>query len=440
MTPMTTMSTFLVVWLGQMVSAIGTQLTGFGLGVWLYQRTGSVTLYGLVSLAAVLPQLLATPLAGVLADRRDRRVVLIVSHALAGACSLAIAMLFHCDRLTVATIIPLVMLASAFNAAQVPTFGASVTLLVPPRQLGRANGMVQLGAAVAQIVAPGIAGVLLPRIRLSGILIIDVASFIFAIVVLALVRFPRPAASAEGRAARSSTLAEIAVGWRFIRARRGLVGLVLLFGAVNFNLGMVQVLFAPLVLGFADAATLGTIASVGGVGMAAGGILMVAWGGPRRRVHGVLAFVLMQGLLLLLGGAHPSALLAGAGAFGVLFTMPLIAGLNQAIWQRKVPADVQGRVFAFRALLTMSCMPLACLVAGPLADRVFEPAMAAGGWLAPTLGRVIGVGRGRGVALLFVVMGCVTSASVLVAWLQPRLRRVERELPDYEPISPVAVS
>lgn len=420
--------TFLLVCIGQNVSLLGSMLTGFGLGVWLYQRTGSATLYGLVALANVAPMVLAAPLAGVLIDRWDRRRALIVGEAGAGACSLLMAALYLLAALDTWAILLCVALASAFNALSAPAFSAATTTLVPAQHLGRANGLVQFGSALSQIVAPAAGGLLLHGVGLTWIFTIDVITFLFSIGVLLAVRIPRPAATAEGRAGRGPAWQEALQGFRYLRGRPGLLGLLLFFAAVNFNLGMAEVLVTPLVLGFADSLVLGTILSAGGVGMLAGSGLMLVWGGPRRRTRAVLGFVLLQGLFLVVCAARPSAGAVAAGAFGVLFTLPLVAGCSEAMWQRAVPPDLQGRVFSIRSTIAGASLPLAFLLAGPLCDHVAEPLLAEKGLLASSVGRILGTGPGRGAALLFIFLGGLTVVSVAVGYFYPSLRKLDEEL------------
>jgi hypothetical protein len=164
--------------------------------------------------------------------------------------------------------------------------------------------------------------------------------------------------------------------------------------------------------------------------MLAGGLVMSVWGGPRRRVAGILALLLLQGIVLPLGGLRASALLIAAGAFMYLFAAQIVNGSSQVLWQSKVAPDRQGRVFAVRRMVAWSTLPLAYLIAGPLADHVFEPLLMAGGPLAGSVGRVIGIGHGRGVALMLVVIGVFIALSVAVASRSPRLIHLESELPD----------
>lgn len=422
--------TFLAIWAGQVVSALGTNLTGFALGVWVYQQTGSATKFALIALVTTLPGMLLAPVAGALVDRWDRRRAMILSDVGSGCATAALAALLWAGRLELWHIYLLLSVSSAFAALQWPAFTAATTLLVPREQLGRASGLTQTGNGIAEILAPALAGALVVSIGLHGVVLIDAATFVAAVATLLAVRVPRPAASAEGAAARGHLLREAVFGWTYIRRRPGLFALLVLLAVTNFSMGVMQVLVTPMVLAFASPAVLGRVLSAAGLGMLAGSVLMSIWGGPRRRVAGILGLLLVQGLSLVAGGIWPRAAAVTAAGFVFLFAMPLLLGTSQALWQSKVPPDLQGRVFAMRRLVAWSTLPLAFVVAGPLADRVFEPWLAPGGALAATAGRILGVGDGRGIGLLLVVMGTLVVLTVAVAARLPRLRRLEEELPD----------
>jgi MFS transporter, DHA3 family, macrolide efflux protein len=262
------------------------------------------------------------------------------------------------------------------------------------------------------------------------VMFIDVATFLFALITLLTVRFPRPEATEEGAAGRGSLWHEAIYGWTYIKARAGLVGLLLLFVIVNFLVGTVTVLATPLVLAFASTAMLGTVLSIGGSGMLIGGLVMSIWGGLKRHIYSVFIFTMLCGFSLVLAGFRPSATLFAVAAFLFFFSLPMINAASQAIWQSKVAPDIQGRVFAVRGMIAWSSLPLAYLVAGPLADRVFEPLLVVNGPLASSFGRLIGVGPARGIGLLFMIMGSLTMLATIAGYLYPRLRLVENELPD----------
>src|SRR3972149_4016430 len=199
-TPSTSMRTFFTVWGGQLGSFLGSAMSAFGLQLWVYAETGSVTNLALVALAFALPAVLISPFAGALVDRWDRRKVMLASDAVAGVATLCVAGLYATDSLHLWHIYVLVAVGSMGSAFQAPAWLASIPLLVPKPHLGRANGLVQLNDGLSLVMAPALAGVVLVASGLGAILLIDVATFLFAVGTLAVVRFPRP----EGHAATST--------------------------------------------------------------------------------------------------------------------------------------------------------------------------------------------------------------------------------------------
>ena len=432
---------FLTIWAGQLVSLVGSSLTGFALGVWVYQKTGSVTRLAVILLCTILPGVLVSPVAGGLVDRWNRRSSMLVANVGAGLCTLAIVVLLGAGGLELWHIYLLVAAISVFGAVLVPAFLAAIPLLVEQEQLGRANGLGQLSQAAGRILAPVLGGVLLVTIGIQAIVAIDCATYGVAITTLLLVRVPTAPPSEAGEEGRGTVWHEAAYGWRYLVARPGLLALPIMFGVSNFLIGIVEVLVTPLVLAIASPPVLGAVLSVGGLGMVVGSVVMSVWGGPRRLAAGTIGFLAGEGLCILLGGLRPSVLLLGAAAFGFFFCLPIANGCTQALLQRKVDADVLGRVFAVDGVMAGFAMPLGYLIAGPLADRVFEPLLVQGGPLAGSVGAVLGVGPGRGIGLLFVLAGLLCILTAAAAWSYPRLRLIERELPDVaEPRERVAAA
>ncbi len=424
------MQTFFIVWFGQMVSLTGSSMTGFALGVWIFQQTGSATNFALTLLFNMLPRALISPLAGVIADRRDRRLIMILTDVGAGVTTVATGLLLMTGQLEIWHIYLFTALNSSFGALQGPAFSASVTHLVPKAQYGRANGMLQLGGGVGQIIAPVLAGALIAAIGLQGVLLVDMATFLFAVLTLLAIRFPGPETGRHAAEGGGSWAKDVAQGWRYLVARPGLMGLALIFTLVNFFVGTAEAVLTPMILSFTTPDRLGVILSVGGVGMLIGGVLMSVWGGGRRKVYAVFGSYALLGLAVVLAGTAPSVGLVTAAVFLAFLCLPTVMGASQAIMQVKVAPDVQGRVFALRAMLNTSAFAVAYLIGGPLADRVFEPLMADGGALSGSMGRLIGAGPGRGMGLMFVVMGLLAVATAVSAFAYPRIRNVEVELPD----------
>ncbi len=424
------MKAFLLIWFGQVVSLTGSSLTSFALGVWVYQLTGSATQFALISLFATLPGIFASPLAGVMADRWNRRWVMIISDSGAVCCTLMILLLLNADILNIWHIYIINSVRSVFNAFQFPAYTAAITQMIPKRHLGRASGMTEGGDAVSFLISPLMAGVLMGIIRLEGIIIIDFITFLFSMITLFIARIPDVHTTAAGEAGKGSLLYEALFAWNYIVTKPGLFAMLIYFAVINLLMGMVEVLATPLVLSFASPVVLGTILSVGGIGMVAGSLIMSAWGGPRRLIMGVIAFDFMTGFYTLTLGFHTYVPILAATLFLLMLGMPISNGCCKVIWQKKVESDLQGRVFALTRMVSWSSLPFAYILAGPLADYVFEPLMASDGFLAGSVGRIIGVGHGRGIGLLFIVMGLLTILTSVAAFLYPRLRLLEDELPD----------
>jgi len=422
---------FIMIWAGQVISVIGSDLTGFALGVWVYQRTGSVTQFTLIVICTVAPGILLSPLVGALVDRWDRRSIMILSNITSGLCTLAIALLFLLGWLQQWHIWILMAAISTATAFLLPAYSASISLMVPRRHLGRASGMVQFGQAAAEIVSPLLAGLLILTIHLDGVLLIDFGTYLVAIAALLIVSIPRPEISPESDATgQGSLLREVAYGWVYIKDRPGLLGLLIFFAVTNFTLAMSNVLTAPLLLSFASPAVYGTVVSTAGIGLLLGSALMGVWGGPKRRIYGVFSYGLILGGALILEGLRPNALLIAIALFISAFIFPIANGSAMPILQSKTSPHVQGRVFATVRFIAGWSVPFSYLIAGTLADRVFKPLLETDGPLASSVGKVIGVGPGRGIGLLLVVVGMVTVLATMRGYFYPRLRFVEAELPD----------
>jgi MFS transporter, DHA3 family, macrolide efflux protein len=425
------MRDFLVIWSGQVASNLGSGLSGFALGIWVYRETGSATALSLITLFATLPNTLLSPLAGALIDRWGRRSVLLINNFGAGACTLIMAALYWAGVLEMWHVYVLVCASRCFGVFQLPAFAATTPLLVHRSQLVRANGMAQIGPAAGQIASPILAAALMEVIGVGGVIFIDFLSFLFAAVTLLVTRIPP--VSTESREGQGTLLYESFYGWTYIRKRPGLLGLLLFFAFANYCLSVVQILLTPLVLSFGTAKTLGAVLTTGAAGALIGGIALGVWGGGgsrSRRIPIILGFTLVQGATLLLGGLRPNALLVASALFIALFAFPIIRGSSEAIWQSKVPQDLQGRVFSIRRMIAGVAFPLAGASAGPLADRVFRPLLMPGGALADSFGRVLGVGPGRGEGLMFMMFGVLTLLSVAVVYSYRPVRNVETELPD----------
>ncbi|HSS77801.1 MAG TPA: MFS transporter [Thermoanaerobaculia bacterium] len=424
------MRAFLVLWAGQFISAIGSAVGGFSLGVWVFQRTHSATSFALVAFTGTATILLLSPVAGAAADHFDRRKLILLADLGSAVTTSLLAFLFFTGRMQPWMVYPLAVLMMTFLTFQGPALASSVPLLVGRKQLPRASGIAQSGRAISQILGPLTAGLLIGWIGYQGVALVDAITYLVAVTAVLFIRVPKPP-PLEGAAVQRSVFANLAFGWRYLQARKGLVALLILFAVTNFCMGMVQILLTPLILSFATPVELGTVSSAAAVGLLLGGLAVAIWGLPKQRVLTVLGVIVLQSLILFLGGVQPSIPLIALAAFTFMLATPFALASTHTILQSKVDSAVQGRVFAVSGMIAAGTMPLAALLAGPLADKVFGPLLLPGGKLADTfVGRLLGVAPGRGVGLMFICLGILSLLAVGISSLNPRLRNLESEIPD----------
>ncbi|MBG0785050.1 MAG: MFS transporter [Anaerolineaceae bacterium] len=430
------MRTFVIIWLGQLVSLIGSGLIGFALSVWVFDQTGQATPFALTALFSVLPRILLSPIGGALSDRFNRKAIMLISDTLAGLVTLATAFLLLTGRMEIWMIYMISALEAVFGAFQQPAYTASVVMLVPKEQLTRANSMMQMGEAIQSIITPLLAGALVTTVGMKGIIIIDIATYLLALSTLIFVRIPQPERKLEA-GNRFSVLKDVAFGWHYLVARKGLFGLLLYFASVNFFMNLSAVMLGPLVLSFGSATSLGVTQTVMGLGMLVGSLIMSVWGGFKKgKVKATIGFIMLSAAGFMVAGLRPSVLYVCIGLFLLVFFLPFGSGPSAALFASKVAPDIQGRVFATRSMISQSMMPLAFILSGILADHVFNPLLVEGGKLANTfVGRWLGVGPSRGIGLMMISSGLILLVVSFLVYLNPRIRNIETEIPDAIPES-----
>jgi len=428
---------FTIIWVGQLVSMFGTAMTNFALTIWAWQVTGQATALALVGFFAFAPSLLVTPFAGALVDRWNRKLMMMLSDLAAVLSTIVVLILYSTGNLQIWQLYATGAFAGTFGAFQFPAYSAAVTTMVSKKQYGRVSGMLSSAQFASGIFAPSLAALFLATIGIAGILTIDVVTFLVAIGALLMVHVPQPAVTREGQRSRGSLWTESVYGFRYISARTSLLALLLIFFCVNLLAPFAFTLLAPMILSRTgnDATILGVVQSTIGVSGMVGSIVLSVWGGPKRRIHGILLGLLLVTMGMLFLGIGQTPVLWMIAAFFTIFFIPIINGSSQAIWQSKVAPDIQGRVFAARSMIAQIGAPVAMLLAGPLADSVFGPAMMQGGSLAELFGWLVGTGPGAGISLMFVIAGALGMLVALGGYAIPVVRNVEDILPDHTPDS-----
>lgn len=431
----TGMFAFIIIWIGQLVSVLASSMSHFALTIWMYQQTESATALAMMQVFFITPFLLISPFAGVMVDRYNRKLMMMLSDLAAILATGTIFILYSLGMLEFWHLYIAAVLNGIGNTFQWPAYSAAISTMIPKEQLGRANGLMSLMEAGPGVLAPLLAGALLPFIGLTGILAIDVVTFFFAVGALLFVHIPQPRKTEEGQKESGNIWSEAAYGFTYIFARPSLLGLQLVFFFGNLFSGIGFTLMAPMILArtSSDSLIFGAVQTAGAIGAVAGGILMSVWGGFKRRVHGVLLGWMLTSIsgMFLLGIGQGLSIWIPAMVFGALFG-PLINASNQAIWQAKVAPDLQGRVFSARRLIAWFAQPIAPIIAGTLADFVLEPAMRSNGAMASLFGGLVGTGPGAGMGLLMVVCGLAAALVGLTGYFIPAIRNAEDLLPDHD--------
>jgi MFS family permease len=429
------MHAFYVMWVGQFISIFASRMTNFAITLWAWDLTGTATGLILVGVITYLPGVFLSPFAGTLIDRWNRKLVLALSDLGAAISTVILLVLFYTDSAQIWHLYATGALSSAFGAFQYPAYSAVVTTMVPKHQYARANGMRSVIGSASGIAAPVLAGALLAVVDIPTIMFIDLATFAIAMVTLLIVFIPQPEVSGEAEAGRGTIWSETLHGLRYILDRRSLVAIFLYFTVSNIHSGFGYPLMTPMILSktMDNSVTLGVTQSAGSFGFLAGGLLMSLWGGPKKRIHAVnLSFILWGLTGAFLFGPSWSLTFWLIGSFMMSFFNPVINSAYIAILQAKVAPDLQGRIFGIENAITTISFPLAQLLAGQLADRVFEPALMPGGTLVDPLGSFFGVGPGAGMGMTIFIGGIIAVITGSMGYVIESIREIETIMPDHE--------
>ena len=370
------MRDFTILWFGQIISLIGSAMTWFAFTIWAWEVTGKASALATISFFAFLPTVLFSPVAGAFVDRWNRKLVMLLSDLATAIGTLTVFLIYTFGDLQIWHIYAVSILAGFFTAFQYPAYTAAVTTMLSKEDYARAEGMMGSARALSGILAPIFAAALVGVLGLSGIMLIDLVTFLFAFGTLLVIHVPQPAQTETGLQSNGTLWEEIQVGFRYINEKQSLRALTILFMIAGVFLAIGATLMAPLVLsrtGNSESA-LATVQSTGAIGGIVGAVILSLWGGTKKRIHNVLlggVGACLLGVVWL--GLGQAVIFWAIGSFFFAFFEPFVEGGNIAIWQTKVPADVQGRVFSARHLLVQVPYLFGILAAGYLAEGFSIP-------------------------------------------------------------------
>lgn len=367
---------FFSIWGGQAISLFGSQLVQFAIIWWLTQETGSATVLAIASLFAMLPEVILGPFAGTLVDRWKRRRVILAADSAIAVATLVLAYLYAIEAAGVGTIYALLLVRGIGASFHWPAMSAATSLMVPKAELTRVQGLNQMLQGILRIVAAPLGALLLSLIPIQGILMIDVGTALFAIIPLGLISIPEVVRGSVAQQAvgKTSFWGEFRSGLQYVKAWPGLMVLMMMAMMLNFLLipaGSLLPLYVSDYFG-GGAIQLGWLESAFGFGMVAGGLVLGAWGGFKKRIRTSMLGLVGLGIGFMVIGFVPATIfwLAIVGAFFTAAMLPFVNGPIHAIVQAVIDPEMQGRVFTLMGSLSAAMSPLGLIIAGPVADLI----------------------------------------------------------------------
>ncbi|MCL1804051.1 MAG: MFS transporter [Eubacteriaceae bacterium] len=415
---------FIALWAADFYANIASGLTAFALGIYMFEMSGTATSVALTVLFAFLPTMLLNPVAGVLADRFDRRLMMLIGD---GCSALGLIYILFCitsGHVSEWQVYLGVGINSVFIALLEPAFKATITDLLTKEQFAKASGLVQIAGSAKFLLSPFIAGFLLTFTDIKAILIIDITTIAVTMPVTMFVK--KQIAADNTQHGNQGFFEDFADGWREVSSNKGLLLMIAIISLVTFYMGFLQTLYTPLMLTITDAKTLGIIESVSAVGMLASSILLGMFTLTRSYVNQLVTGLVFSGVFIALLGFTTNIYIITCSGFLFFACLPFINTSADVLARSNIPDEKQGRVWGLIGILSQFGYVVAYAVSGLLADRVFNPLLMESGILASSLGRIIGVGSGRGIGLLLIVSGIMLVVLALILGKVHAIRELER--------------
>lgn len=413
---------FLFLWSGQMISAIGSGLTSFGLGIYILQQTGQASAMALVTLLAFMPSLLLSPVAGVLADRYDRRLLMVLGDSLSATGLIYILICMLNGEALLWQVCLGVTVSSVFSSLLDPAYKATVTDLLTQEQYTKASGFVQIAGSAKYLISPVLAGLLLAVSDVKLLLIIDICTF--AVTVPATLAVRSGLASKKAEQAQAF-IREFKEGWRAVSGKRGVLVLVIMTSVMTFFIGFIETLCMPMILAFSNSAVLGTLETVMASGMLVSSAIIGMLPMKKNFVRMLSVSLFCSGLSIAAFGLRENIVLIGLSGFVFFAMLPFTNTALDYLVRTNIDNSVQGRAWSLIGLLSQLGFIAAYMLAGVLADYVFTPLLVTGGVLADSVGRIIGTGSGRGMGLLIIIAGLLLSVASLIIYHLKSIRSLE---------------
>ncbi|MDU3124697.1 MAG: MFS transporter [Finegoldia magna] len=395
---------FMVVWFGQFVSMLGSGISSFGLSLWIFMMTKSATTFAMTFLVQILPGIIFAPFAGSMADRKQRKHIIVLTDSLDAVLKVILMILLATGSMKVWMVYPLTFLSQTLGTFQNPAFNATIPLLVEKKDIPRANGFMQLIRAIQNMLAPLIAGALFSFIGLTGLFAIDFVTFFVAILTILPQKIEQEIEEVKESNFTKTIVSDLKIAIEVLKQKQGFIQIIVVFSILNF---------------------------VANIAMVLGGVISGAIPSEKNKVRSIFLSLIICSIGLIVMGINYSWIVIAVGFFLFMIPTPYANGTLGSLMQLKIETKMLGRVGSLVDCLMKIVTPIAIILAGFLADNVFNPLLVKGGKLSDTfIGKIIGVGNGRGIGLLFVICGTILLIICVSMLLNKNINQLEELNPD----------
>ena len=421
------MKNFYKLWLGELISNIGSGMTAFALSVYIYEKTGSVSYVSLITLLSFMPSIILSPIGGLLADRYDRRLLMIIGDLFSGLGLVYILWSIQTGEKSIVPIFVGITFSSVFTSLLEPSYRATLTDILEEENYAKASGLIQVAGSAKYLISPVIAGIVLSVADIRVILLLDILTFITTCLMIFLVR---KSINSEMKNYKKDSFKGLLEGLFIIKENRGVYSLVIIMFFVCFFMGFIQILIRPMILATSSVKTAGMMESLCAVGLLIGS-LWIGIAGIKKNYSKILAVAcFFCGIFMSMTGVNENLAIIGISTFLFFSTLPFMNSCADVLVRVSIPNELQGRVWGLISLITQMGTVAAYIISGVMADYVFEPMFNKNGILVENIGIIIGTGKGRGIGFMLILSGIGMLIMAIVIWKNREIREVSEKCVD----------
>ena len=421
------MKNFYKLWLGELISNIGSGMTSFALSVYVYEKTGSVSYISLITLLSFMPSIILSPIGGLLADRYDRRLLMIIGDLFSGLGLIYILWNIQAGEKSIVPIFLGITFSSIFTSLLEPSYRATLTDILDEENYAKASGLIQVAGSAKYLISPVIAGMILSVADIRVILLLDILTFITTCLMIFLVR---KSMNSEMQNYKKDSFKGLLEGLFIIKENRGVYSLVIIMFFVCFFMGFIQILIRPMILALSSVKTAGMMELLCAAVLLIGS-LWIGIAGIKKNYSKILAVAcFFCGIFMSMTGVNENLAIIGISTFLFFSTLPFMNSCADVLVRVSVPNELQGRVWGLISLITQMGTVTAYIISGVMADYIFEPMFNKNGILVENIGMIIGTGKGRGIGFMLILSGMGMLIMAIIIWKNREIREVSEKCVD----------